>query len=84
MKESDEKPKLKKKLVRLIEGAHVLRRNGQSPCIHFDGDAPEAGQKVVFVHSNGITYGGTVAATTVAGENVLVEFVDGIKPVQPK
>ncbi|MBM2293745.1 hypothetical protein JQX09_17590 [Sulfitobacter pseudonitzschiae] len=77
----------KKKSTGLIPGVSLTRihHDGHSPpCALYDGTAPEKGDRISFKLANGVTYTGVVADATEADGNVLVEFVDGIKPVSPK
>lgn len=70
---------------RRIDGARLTRvREGAllKPAITFDGEAPAPGETLVFALDNGVTYAGTVADAVEDGGEVLVEFKDGIAPVQ--
>lgn len=77
----------KKKKSPLIEGVTLtrIREDGHSsPCALYDGTAPEKGERISFKLANDVIYTGVVADATEADGNVLVEFVNGIKPVSPK
>jgi hypothetical protein len=62
-----------------------IRTPGRSdPAARFKGTAPEKGKVVRFTLSNGGTYSGIVADATDANGEVLVEFKDGLTPIQPE
>lgn len=66
------------------EGVELIRlqHDGVSPpCAIYNGEAPKQGNILEFTLENGVTYIGTVLTAIKAGEQVLVEFVSGIKPV---
>lgn len=55
---------------------------GTQPALSCMGDAPEVGSKITMALANGIKYRGEVAAVTAHGDELLIEFTDGIYPVQ--
>lgn len=72
--------------IQTIDGVELVRsgKGGvDAPMALFTGPEPDVGASVEFTLKNNVTYAGQVAATTEADGQVLVEFVDGIKPVTP-
>jgi len=65
--------------VRLIK---IARGDKNYPAVIYNGEAPQIGAPLLLKLENGVTYTGIVYDATVAGGEVLVEFVDGISPVQ--
>lgn len=53
-----------------------------APALLFNGDAPDVGSKITMTLENGVTYRATVADVVEAGGEVMVEFKDGLSPVQ--
>lgn len=87
MAKSDEaKPAAKAKAVETIKGGRFVPMDNGSgrkqPCLLFKGDAPDVGAKIKMQMQNGVSYQGVVAdVTTVDGEHI-VDFKDGVTPIQ--
>jgi len=65
--------------VRLIK---IARGDKNYPAIIYNGEAPQIGETLLMRLDNGVTYTGTVYDMTAVSGEVLVEFTDGISPVQ--
>ena len=68
-----------------ITGACIVTTptpTGTTPAMIYNGEAPEKGDVMQFLMPNGITYSGTVADSTEADGEVLVEFTSGLVPVK--
>ena len=79
----DKKPPRKR--AGTINGARIVTmptKTGSTPAMIYKGEVPEKGDVMQFSMPNGVTYSGTVAESTEADGEVLVEFTNGILPIK--